>query len=335
MSGGTPARLRKSTEHGTGFEAVGERIGDAEFHALAQGSTFEIRHRQNHELVKQWHREGHVAMRRAVDHPFPDQLRADRPEAGDLYAQGVRDVACAMSARSMLGHCTQKILFARREPIKSDTEKILIQSRDDCCGRSLDQLQRDWTGFAEIPSLVSPFLKEIWISLREPKYFLQCIRLELYPCGVRWLSKSFRGIVRRERANIRETEEPLGVGFRFTGQPREDRKLGSQQHQWELPLLDLVHRHDQRTKFLVAEVLDFINEQGHGAFLSAAASATATKRLGKSISRSPLSAAPFSGSMSRPILTSATVNLSAPTKPRSTANPRFALSPAPAARSRS
>ncbi len=68
---------------------------------------------------------------------------------------------------------------------------------------------------------------------------------------------------------------------------------------------------------------------------SLAASPTAANRLGKSISRSPLSAAPCSGSMSSPNSTSPIVTFTPPMKLFKTAMARRTLSPAPARRFRS
>jgi hypothetical protein len=65
-----------------------------------------------------------------------------------------------------------------------------------------------------------------------------------------------------------------------------------------LTLLHFVHRDDQRTKFFVEKNLISSMNSATADFLSSAASATATKRFGRSISRSPLSALPLSGSMS-------------------------------------
>src|SRR5438477_6340774 len=134
--------------------------------SIGSDSPFEGWHRANHEFVKQRHRKSHVSMRWAIDHAFADQFRSDRADAGNLYVQSVCYIAGALRAWPQLSHCPQKGLLARREPIETDAEEILVQSRDDRRGRLFDDPQRDNACRGEVPSLVSPFLKKIRVPLR-------------------------------------------------------------------------------------------------------------------------------------------------------------------------
>ena len=91
---------------------------------FASGIFLHLRHRAEHELVEQRHGEGHVAMRRAENHPFLNKLGSYRAKAVDFHAECVGDLAAAARARSKTGHGAQKPLLAWREPVEADTKKI-------------------------------------------------------------------------------------------------------------------------------------------------------------------------------------------------------------------
>jgi len=147
------------------------------------------------------------------------------------------------------------------------------------------------------------------------------------------LAKSFRGIFRRERANIGETEKPLGIDSMLRPTP-EDRKTGSQQHQWKLPLLTLRIAMIS-APVLVVEVLDFINEQGHGRFSFLSGFGHGDKEIGQIDFQIAAVGHSLFGLDVQADTHLADSDFECPTKLRSAAKPRFTLSPAPAMRSRS
>ena len=67
-------------------EAVGECIRDSRVHA----SRLEVRNCTHHEFVEQRNRKGHVAVRRAVDHALPDQLRSNWTPTRHLHTKPFR-----------------------------------------------------------------------------------------------------------------------------------------------------------------------------------------------------------------------------------------------------
>lgn len=52
-----------------------------------------IRHGPEHELVKEWHGEGGIAVGRAVDHALADEVVPERGGAADGDLEQVRNIA--------------------------------------------------------------------------------------------------------------------------------------------------------------------------------------------------------------------------------------------------
>jgi len=91
-------RVRRATEVGPYGGGVRERIGDSELHR--ESLLRQHGDRAPHELVKQGHCERDVTVRRAVDHPFPDQVRPSWAQASQLVAKSLGDAAHAVRTRS-------------------------------------------------------------------------------------------------------------------------------------------------------------------------------------------------------------------------------------------
>lgn len=88
-----------------------------------------------HELVEQGDREGDLPMCGAVDHPFLDEFGADGSQAAYLHLQLVGDSAHPLPSRAQLGDRPQEALFRRRETSEANSEKVVVQPRDDAlCG---------------------------------------------------------------------------------------------------------------------------------------------------------------------------------------------------------
>ena len=71
-------------------------------------------------------------------------------------------------------------------------------------------------------------------------------------------------------ANIRETEQSFGIGFRLAHQTGQNWQTSGNQHDRKLTLLHLVHRHDECAQFRCTEILNFVDQQSnrHATLLS-------------------------------------------------------------------
>ena len=78
----------------------------------AGGLRFECRNRAHHKFIEQRHGKSDVAVGRAVDHSFFDQLGAHGPQAADLDAQGIGDVAGLPALQQAMLHVMQNPQFA-------------------------------------------------------------------------------------------------------------------------------------------------------------------------------------------------------------------------------
>ncbi len=70
--------------------------------------------------------------------------------------------------------------------------------------------------------MVAPLLEEIWVALRQPKYFLQCFDLKADAGSLRRLAQRFLAVFFGERTDIGEAEQPLRIRFLFSRQPGKD-----------------------------------------------------------------------------------------------------------------
>ena len=129
-------------------------------HARPWGLSLEFGDRADHELVKQGNGEGHVAVRRAADHPFLDQFGSHGSQAGHLDALSVGDVPGSMRLRSQVGHGAEKVPFAGRQAIVAHPKEALVKPRNDRGGCRLHNRERDGAGGSQITRLVAPFLAE-------------------------------------------------------------------------------------------------------------------------------------------------------------------------------
>jgi hypothetical protein len=244
-------------------------------------SRSETWNRPDHELVKQRDREGHVSVCRAVDHPFLDQLGAHGPQAGDLDLECVGDIASPLSARSQLGHGAEKVLFTGRQAIVTNAKEILVKAWNDRGRGLLDGLLRDRTGRGQVPGLVAPFLNEVGIAFREAKDLVQRVWLERDPGRPRRILERFGRFGCRQCSDIGKIEKPLGLGFRFAGEPGQNRQASTQVHEGKLPLLDLVHRHDQGAELFLIEILHFVDEDRDGALFILGRFADRAEQIGQ------------------------------------------------------
>jgi hypothetical protein len=71
--------------------------------------------------------------------------------------------------------------------------------------------------------MVCPFLKEIWVALRNSKYFAKRAFCELAAFSSRWSLESILRVNGGESAHSWEIEQPLRVRLRFPGKAN---KLG-------------------------------------------------------------------------------------------------------------
>ena len=165
---------------------------------------FKIRDCADHELVKEGHGESDVAVGGAVDHAFLDELGAHRAEAGDLDAEGFGDVASALGAGAEVSDGAEEVLFAGGEAVEPDAEEVLVQAGNGRGRGGLDDGWGDGAGRGQVPSLVAPFLQEIWIAAGEAEDFGQGWFLEDDACGL-------GGVGFGERADLGKVEKPLGA----------------------------------------------------------------------------------------------------------------------------
>ena len=80
-------------------------------------------------LIEQRHGKGGVAMRRAVYHPFPDQLRSGRRHRADRLAEYLCDLSRAMRAAIEFGHRSQIMLFGGGQAVEPDSKEARIELR--------------------------------------------------------------------------------------------------------------------------------------------------------------------------------------------------------------
>src|ERR1017187_10781970 len=93
-------------------------------------SLIQSRHCPDHKLIEQRHGERHIAVRRAVNHPFLDELGPHRAESGNSHAERFGDVRRTMRPAAETRHTAQKPLLAWRKPVETNAEKVLIQALD-------------------------------------------------------------------------------------------------------------------------------------------------------------------------------------------------------------
>ena len=112
-------------------------------------------------------------MRWAVDHSFADDLRPAGAETLRRFTQRGSDVGRSIWSWPELGHGNNVLPLFGSEPIKSHFKKTVIQAP----GRFIRHLRcvRNFNPFAlrNIPALVAPFLKEVWIPLGLEQYLVQ------------------------------------------------------------------------------------------------------------------------------------------------------------------
>jgi len=68
----------------------------------------------------------------------------------------------------------------------------------------------------------------------------------------------------QDSGNLWEVEQPLGVGLGIAHAPAQLRQAGSHQHHRQLLLLDAVHGRDQSRQLILLDVLQLVDEDGHG-----------------------------------------------------------------------
>ena len=88
--------------------------------------------------------------------------------------------------------------------------------------------------------------------------------IEFNPRMFRRIAQGFGRIRFRQRSDVRETEQPLGIGLRFADEAGQDGQTRADQDKRQLDLLQLVHVHDEGAEFLAAEILDLVDEQRQG-----------------------------------------------------------------------
>ncbi len=66
--------------------------------------------------------------------------------------------------------------------------------------------------------LDAPFLNEVWIAFREPKYLLKSILANANTGFAKWIFDSFERIVPGQWTNDREREQPFRIGLRLPGE---------------------------------------------------------------------------------------------------------------------
>jgi len=116
-------------------------------------------HDAAHELVEERDGKGGVAVARAPNHAFGNQLAARWGEVGDLAAELVGDVAGAMRASAQLGHRTEVTFFQRGQAVKAHTEETFVEGSDSGLGGQLDIVQGDGRGDRGIPGMLTPLLE--------------------------------------------------------------------------------------------------------------------------------------------------------------------------------
>src|SRR4029450_6113501 len=87
------------------------------------------RHDSPHKLIEERHSKRRVAVTRAPNHAFCNQLASRRAERGDLPIELIRNVAGAMWSRAELCHGAQVPFLERSQTVKSNTKETFIQRR--------------------------------------------------------------------------------------------------------------------------------------------------------------------------------------------------------------
>ena len=77
-----------------------------------------------------------------------------------------------------------------------------------------------------IPCLISPLLNEVWIALGQSVDLFKSSHAKFHTGRLHRTMEGLDYVLVRQRPNVRETEDPLGIGFLFTGQSGEDRQTG-------------------------------------------------------------------------------------------------------------
>src|SRR5687767_6867025 len=129
-------------------------------------AALELRNGAPHELVEERHRERHVAVGWAVDHPFLDEARAHHAEGGDLHTQTVGDVSRPVWPWPELRHRAQIGFLPWREPVEAHAEEVLVQALARNGRRLTHVPTRDRRSRCVIPRLVSPLLEKVRIAPR-------------------------------------------------------------------------------------------------------------------------------------------------------------------------
>ena len=118
----------------------------------------------DHGLVEERHREGGVAVCRAVDHPFGNEPGAARCDRFDSNSELRCDVARSVRSRAEIGHRPQILLLLWRQTVEPDEKEVPVKLVDDTGSSGPDVGFRDWTSLSVIPHVIAPLLEEVGIA---------------------------------------------------------------------------------------------------------------------------------------------------------------------------
>ncbi len=105
-------------------------------------------------------------MRWAPHHTLADDFPARRGEGGNLPSKDGGNIAGAVRSGTQFGHRPEVTSLQGRHAVESHPEEALVKGSDGHFAGMFHVGQRNGTGIGQIPSVLSPFLKEVRVAPR-------------------------------------------------------------------------------------------------------------------------------------------------------------------------
>jgi hypothetical protein len=199
-----------------------------------------MRHRSQHVLIKEGHREGRVSVSRAPDHTFSNQSRSKWSGCRHSDSHHCCNVPGPVWPWAQGRHGTQVFLLPRSEAVETYTEKTGIQCRDGsfACEFNVHNLDRRMIG--GVPRVGSPLLQKVRVPFGPFNNQLQCGGLDHYTHPFDWILNGRRRRRVFQWANVGVFEQPLGIALGFARNSCKLWQPGTKENQRKVLLTDSV-----------------------------------------------------------------------------------------------
>src|ERR1700722_4900995 len=154
--------------------------------------AFLWRHFRNdplHEAVEERHREGGVAVRRAVDHAFCDERVSCWRGSRHFLPEKIRDLAGAMRTWPQFGHRAHVTFLRGCQAIEPYAKETCVEFVDRFLVRELRVRKIDRRPLGDVPAVLAPFLQEVRVAVGPTKDFRYCVGVERSSFPLSWHAK--------------------------------------------------------------------------------------------------------------------------------------------------